>query len=53
MMGEMPGGLRDALAMRWAQSGAPSLAQAIPVTLTVWVGGPRYVTARAQARISQ
>jgi hypothetical protein len=52
MMGEMPAGAGDAWAMRWAQSGATPLVQANPVTLKVWVGGPHYVTARAEAQIN-
>ena len=47
-----PGGTGDAWAERWSRSGSPSLFQNPgPVTLTVWVAGPYYVTARADTTI--
>ena len=54
MMGERaPSITGDIWAERWSQSGDPALARGTdPVTLSVWVGGPHYVTARAEARIN-
>lgn len=48
-----PGGTGDTWAERWSRSPSPSLFQSPePVTLTVWVAGPHYVTARADTTIS-
>ena len=54
MMGEpAPSITGDTWAVRWSQYGDPALARGTdPVMLTVWVGGPHYVTARAEARIN-
>jgi hypothetical protein len=54
MMGSgIPGGTGDAWAQRWSGTGSPSMVQsATPVTLTLWVGGPHYVTAQAKTTIS-
>ena len=54
MMGERaPSITGDIWAERWSQSGDPALARGTDaVTLSVWVGGPHYVTARAEARIN-
>lgn len=42
----------DAWAQRWSRMGSPSLVQSAgPVTLTLWVAGPHYVTARADTTI--
>ena len=48
----VPGGTADAWAQRWSRTGSPNLFQgASPLTLTVWVAGPHYVTARAETTI--
>jgi hypothetical protein len=54
MMGEpAPSITGDAWAVCWLQYGDPALARGTdPVTLSVWVSGPHYVTARAEARIN-
>jgi hypothetical protein len=54
MMGEpAPSITGDTWAVRWSQYGDPALARGTdPVMLTVWVGGPHYVSARAEARIN-
>jgi hypothetical protein len=54
MVGELPiTNMQNTWAMRWSSYGNPSHAAAAPITLTVWVGGSHYVTARAEARIAQ
>jgi hypothetical protein len=53
MSSGIPGGTGDAWAQRWLQGGSPSMFQSTtPVTVTVWVGGPNYVTARAETTVS-
>jgi hypothetical protein len=53
MVGELPiTAIQNTWAMRWSSYGSPSPAAAVPITLTVWVGGPHYVTARAEALIA-
>jgi hypothetical protein len=47
-----PSATGDAWAMRWTQLGSPSVVGSSPATLTVWVGGPHYVTARAEASVT-
>jgi hypothetical protein len=48
----VPGGTGDAWAQRWSRTGSPNLFQdTTPLTLTVWVAGPHYVTARAEITI--
>jgi hypothetical protein len=43
----------DTWAVPWSQYGDPALARDTdPVTLSVWFGGPHFVTARAEARIN-
>ena len=45
----VPGGTGDAWAQRWSRTGSPDLFQGTsPLTLSVWVAGPHYVTARAE-----
>lgn len=53
MMSELPrDSVRNTWAMRWFSYASPLQGAAAPVTLTVWVGGPHYVTARAEAQIA-
>lgn len=52
MTSGLPSATGDAWAMRWTQMGGPVLPASGAATLTVWVGGPHYVTARAEATIS-
>jgi hypothetical protein len=51
-LGEVPSATGDAWAQRWTQMGSPPMLAAGPVMLTVWVGGPRYVTARAESVVA-
>jgi hypothetical protein len=51
-LGEVPSATGDAWAERWSQMGSPSMLAAGPATLTVWVGGPHYVTSRAEAIVA-
>lgn len=51
-IGERPVVTGGAWAMRWTQLGSPSVVTTSPATLTVWVGGPHYVTARAEASVT-
>ena len=52
MSSGVPGGTGNAWAQRWSRTGSPSLVDGTtPVTLTVWVAGPHYVTARADTTI--
>jgi hypothetical protein len=53
MASGIPGGTGDAWAQRLSRSTSPSIFHSgAPLTLTMWVGGPHYVTARAETTIS-
>jgi hypothetical protein len=52
MTGDLPSATGDAWAMRWTQLGSPSMLESGSATLTAWVGGPRYVTARSEATVT-
>jgi hypothetical protein len=50
-MGERPSFTGDVWAERWTQLGSPAAMATTPTSVTVWVGGPHYVTARAEASV--
>jgi len=52
MTGDLPTATGDAWAMRWTQLGSPSIVDPGPAELTIWVGGPHYVTARVTATVA-
>jgi len=52
MTSGLPSATGEAWAMRWTQLSSPSPLESGPATLTIWVGGPHYVTARAEATVA-
>ena len=51
--GDLPSAAGAAWVMRWTQLGLASLLDSGPATLTLWVGGPHYVTARADVTVPE